>query len=124
MCCYDSIPLGQPDYLHANDPFGRTIELISGGPSTRHCAGFYPPSDPAIGSAHTLRFVEGSLKENTPVFKAKWRYHQSWDLRAGGFHSQWDSWIKANPEATREQILATMEQLRGAFPAGGIPDTP
>ena len=76
-----------------------------------------------VNEIRTLRFVEGSLKENTPAFKAKWRYHQSWDLRAGGFHSQWDSWIKANPEATREQILAKMEELRGAFPAGGIPET-
>jgi hypothetical protein len=76
-----------------------------------------------VNEIQTLRFVEGSLKENTPAFKAKWRYHQSWDLRAGGFHSQWDSWIKANPEATREQILAKIEELRGAFPAGGILDT-
>jgi hypothetical protein len=76
-----------------------------------------------VNEIYTLRFVEGSLKENTPAFKAKWRYHQSWDLRAGGFHSQWDSWIKANPEATRDQILAKMEELRAAFPAGGILDT-
>jgi hypothetical protein len=76
-----------------------------------------------VNEVHTLRFVEGALKENTPAFKAKWRYHQSWDLRAGGFHSQWDSWIKANPEATREQILAKMEELRAAFPAGGMRDT-
>ena len=27
-----------------------TLELISGGASARHSAGFYPPSDPAIGS--------------------------------------------------------------------------
>ena len=26
-----------------------TLELISGGLSARHTAGFYPPSDPAIG---------------------------------------------------------------------------
>jgi hypothetical protein len=68
-----------------------------------------------VNEIYTLRFVEGCLKENTPAFKATWRYHQSWDLRAGGFHSQWGSWIKANPEATRDQILATMEELRAAF---------
>jgi hypothetical protein len=76
-----------------------------------------------VNEIHTLRFVEGSLKENTPAFKAQWRYHQSWDLRAGGFHDQWESWIKAHPEATRDQILAKMEELRAAFPADGIPET-
>ena len=29
--------------------FTLTLKLISGGPSARHSAGFYPPSDPAIG---------------------------------------------------------------------------
>jgi hypothetical protein len=28
---------------------GLTLELISGGPSARHSARFYPPSDPATG---------------------------------------------------------------------------